>query len=74
MDNEKLLKNAKQFSCEKCDYICCNKTNYNKHLSTRKHLMDNKDKTKLLKVALTYKCDNCSNIYKHQSGLCKHKT
>ena len=73
MDNEKLLKVASGFSCEKCDYICYNKTNFNKHLSTRKHLADNNDNTKLLKVASIYKCENCSNIYKHQSGLCKHK-
>jgi hypothetical protein len=73
MDNEKLLKVASGFSCEKCDYICYNKTNFNKHLSTRKHLADNNDNKKLLKVASIYKCDSCSNIYKHQSGLCKHK-
>ena len=73
MDNEKLLKVASGFSCKKCDYICYNKTNFNKHLSTRKHLADNNDNKKLLKVASIYKCDSCSNIYKHQSGLCKHK-
>ena len=69
MDNEKLRKVAFEFSCKKCDYICYNKTNFNKHLSTRKHI-DNK---KLLKVASIYKCDKCNRIYKHQSGLCKHR-
>ena len=69
MDNEKLRKVAFEFSCKKCDYICYNKTNFNKHLSTRKHI----DNERLLKVASIYKCDKCNRIYKHQSGLCKHK-
>jgi hypothetical protein len=73
MDNEKSQKIAKQFSCEKCNYTCCNKYDYNKHLSTRKHLMDNKDNAKSQKVANLHKCDNCIRIYRYKSGLCKHK-
>ena len=73
MLNEKLLKVAFEFSCKKCDYICYNKTNFNKHLSTRKHLATNIANEKLLKVASIYKCEKCHALYKHQSSLCKHK-
>ena len=73
MDNEKSQKIAKVFSCEKCHYACCNKYDYNKHLSTRKHLADNNDNEKSQKVAISHTCANCARIYKHQSGLCKHK-
>ena len=72
MANEKLLKVASEFSCDKCDYVCYNKTNFHKHLSTRKHFETNETNEKLLKVAKTYMCQNCNNEYKHRSSLCKH--
>jgi hypothetical protein len=68
----KSQKIAAKFSCEKCDYACCNKFDFNKHLLTRKHLEDNPDNEKSQNVASEYKCKNCGNIYKYQSGLCKH--
>ena len=73
MDNEKSQKVAKIFSCEKCNYTCCNKYDYNKHLSTRKHILDNNDNVISQKVACLHKCDNCNRVYKYKSGLCKHK-
>ena len=71
MANEKLRKVAPEFRCEECDYKCSNKFNYNKHLSTRKHLETNGTNEKSQKVA--YTCANCNSTYKHQSSLCKHK-
>ena len=41
MTNEKSQKIAKKFVCETCCYKCFNKFDYNKHLSTRKHLKTN---------------------------------
>jgi hypothetical protein len=72
MANEKSQKNAKQFTCESCDYICFNKFDYNKHLSTRKHTMTNNTNEMSQKIAKTYICKNCNSEYKHQSSLCKH--
>ncbi len=69
MDKEKLSKVAFNYVCEKCDYGCYNKTNFAKHLGTRKHKNDN---GKLSKVVSMFDCNNCGNSYKHQSGLCKH--
>ena len=40
MDN----KNAKKYYCERCDYFSRNKYDYNRHILTRKHLMDNRNK------------------------------
>ena len=70
MDNEMICKRAHGFSCEKCDYICFNKFDFKRHLSTRKHLADNEDKPI---VTTSYDCTNCGNTYKYQSGLCKHR-
>ena len=30
-------KNAREYYCENCHYKCCNKFEYGRHLSTRKH-------------------------------------
>jgi hypothetical protein len=80
MANEKLLKVASEYSCDLCHYKCCNKTNYNKHLYTRKHMnhinannFTNSTNEKLLKVARVYTCESCNNEYQHHSSLCKHK-
>ena len=50
MDNEKTPKTPKTFECEKCVFICCNKKDYNRHLSTRKHLMAQNDNEKTQKT------------------------
>lgn len=73
MDNEKTPKNPKTFECEKCDFVCCNKKDYTRHLSTRKHTMDNEDNKKTPKNPKTFECDKCANVYKYKSGLGKHK-
>jgi hypothetical protein len=74
-DNEKSQKVATEFLCVKCEYKCCNKFDYKKHLLTRKHVDGNESgnngNEKSRKVA--YKCDNCNNIYKYNSGLSRHK-
>ena len=72
MTNEKSQKLAKNFSCERCDYVCCNKFDFKKHLLTRKHNETNNTNEKSQKIAKTYTCQNCNNEYKHQSSLCKH--
>ena len=72
MANENSQKIATQFVCEKCDYKCCNKFDFNKHLGTRKHLAANNTKEKSQKIAKVYICGTCNNEYKHQSSLCKH--
>ena len=57
----------KTYNCELCDYTCSNKTNFDKHLSTRKH--NNTDKC-LQKNE--YSC-SCGKIYKHRQSLSTHK-
>jgi len=58
-----------KYICTHCDYNTCNKKDYNKHISTRKHL-------RIIKCPQLspeqYSCE-CGKIYKYRSGLCKHK-
>jgi hypothetical protein len=59
-----------KYTCEKCDFKSNNKTNYTKHLQTKKHngytwLHDGYKK-------VSYNC-KCGKSYKHRQGLCRHK-
>lgn len=56
------------YNCEKCNYRCDSKKDFNKHMSTTKH----KKNTDLKNVSKIYICQFCNNEYKHQSSLCKH--
>ena len=63
---------AKKFYCEICNYSCSKKSDYNKHILTRKHLSLINPNIKSQEVAKVYRC-NCGKTYKHSSSLCGHK-
>ena len=73
MEINKMPKNAKEFYCEKCDFICSKKSNYEKHLLTTKHKMEIFGKNGNRKNADFYDCDTCNKNFKSNSGLWKHK-
>jgi len=73
-------KNAQYFNCEKCDFKCSKRSNFNLHLLTPKHNNnenDNEnginDNKKMPKNATSYLVCECGNEYKYQSGLSRHK-
>jgi hypothetical protein len=66
MDNSK---NSKTYYCDKCDYSTSRNSQWERHLATPKHKLDNLDKKN---VPNEFVCD-CGKIYLYQSGLCKHK-
>ena len=72
MEKNKSPKVAKNFICEKCDYKCNKKSDYNKHLMTAKHKMEILGKKMSQKVATPLVC-SCGKKYKVYSGLWKHK-
>ena len=81
----KVAKVAKIFYCEKCDYKCSKKFNFDKHLETEKHKRAtnqsciNNDVAKVAEPKLDvqsvkkYVCDICEKEYKCNSGLWRHK-
>jgi hypothetical protein len=71
-DNDKVPKKFLQFLCEKCDYTCSRQSQYDRHLSTRKHEMITNDNNKSSKKFHTNSCV-CGKTYKYISGLSRHK-
>ena len=72
MLTEKNAKNASKFICEKCDFKCCKKSNYEKHLNTQKH----KSLTNLTEKEQKmphYICSGCNKEYRSREGLWYHK-
>jgi hypothetical protein len=66
--DQKISKKIQKYNCELCKYNCCKQSEYNKHLSTRKHqLLLNP-----LSNIPTYSCE-CGKIYKHSPTLYAHK-
>jgi hypothetical protein len=73
MTNKKMPKNAEKFNCEKCSFKCSKKSNFDKHILTRKHqILTNPNKKIPKNASPTYVCE-CGKIYKHASSLCGHK-
>ena len=69
MDDKKNAKNAKNYICQKCDFISKNKTDYNRHIKTKKHkMMINDD----VHVEERYKCP-CGREYKYYQSVWRHK-
>ena len=72
--NIKTPKNAEKYICEICIFKCCKKSDWERHLSTRKH--KNLKKPNNLGTEIDKKiiiCSKCNKNYKHLSTLSAHK-
>ena len=67
--NKNTTKKILKYFCEDCDFTCSRKSNYDRHLATRKH----QDTTEIQqKSAAEYYCD-CGKKYSHRASLFNHK-
>ncbi len=71
-DDTETAKNAGRYFCEKCDFKCSKRSNFNVHLSTEKHKMMTNDDIESAKNAKAYICE-CGKRYKYRQGLSVHK-
>ena len=75
MGDIKVPKSSKIYYCEKCDFRCSRKSQYDRHTLTLKHQNGYKMVTigdnKVPKSSI-YECE-CGNTYKHRQGLSRHR-
>ena len=60
------------YSCENCDFKCSFISDWNRHLSSRKHIVAISATIITGKNESQFKCV-CGNDYKHKSSYYKHK-
>lgn len=72
-------KSSKIFICKKCDYYTSRNSQWNRHLLTDKHNINENDSNSELndntlvpKSSNNYTC-NCGKVYKYNSGYFRHK-
>jgi len=80
VENEQLEKNGNKVSdkyfCSICDYRCIKKYNWERHISTSKHIKEKKEIEMKLKTSKNEQTDitcECGKNYKNKSGLWKHQ-
>lgn len=77
------------YECKKCNYVTLKKSDWNKHIITKKHkkmamLTSNFDNNTIIRVKSVIKtnnkttekkfvCENCGHRYKFRSGLSRHE-
>ena len=67
-------KKTKMYNCEKCDFITHKKTDYDRHLTTRKHINSNTINVENDDMRQkTYCCETCDKTFMDRSGLWRHQ-
>ena len=72
MTNEKSSEKFENFCCNICNYTTIRKSQYIRHLATRKHQILTNPNKKVPKSSIAFICD-CGKSYKHASSLSGHK-
>jgi hypothetical protein len=73
MTIKKTPKNPILFNCEKCNFICSNKKDFNRHILTAKHKnTTNTTEIQPKKTPNQIKCE-CGKKYTHRASLFNHK-
>jgi hypothetical protein len=76
MATTKSQENPQKYSCKICDYYTSNLKDFNKHISTQKHIRNTS--ATFSNISATRKtpihiCSNCNKEYQDRSGLWRHK-
>ena len=73
ISNDFTPKKPNNFCCQICDFLTCNKKDYNRHIQTKKHIFNVYQSKSIEKTQKNpYEC-NCGKTYKDNSGLWRHK-
>ena len=73
MDTFSVPKSSEKYYCKLCDYVTSRKSQYDRHLNTRKHKMETNGNNSSSKSSKPiYECD-CGKEYQTRAGIFKHK-
>jgi hypothetical protein len=78
MENEENEKNEQIYKCICCDFKCSYLSDWNRHITTRKHIVSANGNNLEIKLGEknepigTHQCTSCNKTYKSLSGLWKH--
>ena len=72
MDYNFTPKNAVEYNCEKCNFKCSKKCDWDRHNLTLKHQKDYNGLQPASPTCNSFCCEHCGNNYKHRQGLWKH--
>ncbi len=64
---------AKIFECEKCNYTCSKKSDFNKHVNTRKHINNDAQLQNIHSNSPNIYICICGKEYRYRQGLSIHK-
>lgn len=70
--DKKTSKNIANFVCKVCDFSCCKKGDWNRHIQRPKHINLTLSNA-CCDIKNTYTCDICDKIYNSRNGLWNHK-
>jgi hypothetical protein len=72
MTDESNAENTHKFVCLNCDFKCCKKSDWNRHILTQKHIKLTDTDINTDANTSNYIC-NCGKKYKHRQSLFNHK-
>ena len=72
MTSKKTPKNAEKFVCESCHFVSSKKSDYERHITTRKHKILTNTAAKSAENAAAYHVCICGKQYKHRQSLYTH--
>jgi ribosomal protein L32E len=71
--NDFTPKNPNIFACENCNFNTCNKKDFNRHIQTKKHKINDYQCLSMGNTQKTLHECSCGKTYKDNSGLWRHK-
>jgi hypothetical protein len=71
--DKKTSKNLINYECEKCDFKCSKKGDWNRHIATAKHLKLTFGDAQVTKKTSHHICEICNKKYISRNGLWVHK-